>query len=382
MSYAYADRITPFIVMDVLERAQELEAEGRDIIHLEVGEPDFDTPSQINAAATRAMEEGDTHYTGSLGTLALRQTIVDYYRDRYDVTLAPEQILVTSGSSPALLLVFSALVEPGDEVVFGDPHYACYPNVIKYLGGVCRTVPLCEEDGFQLHPAAVRETLGRRTRAVLINSPANPTGTVLEPAHMREIAALPTTIVSDEIYHGLTYGVQAHSILEYRPDAVVVSGFSKLFAMTGWRLGYIIGPAAFIDALRRMHQNFFICAPSFAQAAARVALTQCDADTERMVATYDRRRRVLIDGLRSVGLSVAVEPQGAFYVLANARKYSEDSYRLAFDILEKAGVACTPGIDFGAGAEGYLRFTYANSEENIRRAVERLREYFEEHPTG
>lgn len=372
-----ADRIPPFIVMDVLERAEEMAREGKDVIHLEVGEPDFETPDCIKEAAVRAIREGKTRYSHSLGLLELREAICEDYRKEYGVEITPDRIVVTSGTSPAMFLLFAALLSQGDEVIVSDPHYACYPNFVEFLGGRPVFVRVEEEDGFQYRPEKIGDKLTERTKAIFINSPANPTGNLLSDERMKKIADIGPYVVSDEIYHGLVYGDRAHSILEYTEHAFVLNGFSKKYAMTGWRLGYVIAPARFVRPMQKIQQNFFISASSFVQWAGIAALREAADDVSRMVKTYDKRRRYIIEGLRELGFGITVEPTGAFYVLANASHIGKDSYKLAFDILEKTGVAVTPGIDFGSNAEGYLRFSYANSIENITRAMDRLKVYLE-----
>lgn len=368
--------IPPFIVMDVLERAQKMDREeGTEIIHLEVGEPDFETPECIIEAAIKSIKNSQTHYTHSLGVLELREAITEYYARHYDVTVSPEQILVTSGTSPAMLLLFAVLLERGDEIILSNPHYACYPNFIKMLDGVPRYVNVYEENGFQYTVEGIRENISNRTKGILINSPSNPTGNLLSPEVMQEIATLSPRVISDEIYHGLVYEGRAHSILEYTDRAFVLNGFSKLFAMTGWRLGYLIAPKEFVRPLQKLQQNFFICANSFVQWAGITALKEAEPETVRMKEIYNERRKELISGLRKIGFGVAVEPTGAFYIFANAKKFGDDCYALAFDILENAKVAVTPGIDFGSNGEGYLRFSYANSLKNIQEGLRRLDRY-------
>jgi len=367
--------ITSFIVMDVLEKANEMERNGTDIIHLEVGEPDFDTPSCVKAAACKALDDGHTHYTHSLGLLELREAICDYYFSTYKTTVNPEQIIISSGTSPAMFLLFSALLEKGDEVIISDPHYACYPNFIRFMEAKPVCVPVYEEDGFQYRPAAIEEKISSKTRAIFINSPSNPTGNLLSEDRMKAIAGFSPYIVSDEIYHGLVYEGREHSILEYTEDAFVLNGFSKLYAMTGLRLGYLIAPKPFIRSMQKIQQNFFISANSMVQIAGIAALKEAESDIARMKSTYNRRRKFMISRLREMGLGITVEPTGAFYVFANARHISEDSYKLAFDILEKAHVGVTPGIDFGKNGEGYLRFSYANSMKKISEGMDRLETY-------
>ncbi len=374
------ERIPPFIVMEVLEKAIQMGREGHDVIHMEVGEPDFDTPRCVKEAAWRAMLEGETHYTHSLGLHELREAISAHYREKYAVEVDPERIIVTSGSSPAMLLLFAALLDPGDEVILSNPCYACYPNIVEFVDGVPVEVPVFEEEGFQYRPRDIERRLRERTRAVIINSPSNPTGNLLEPEVMEEIAALSGRglyVVSDEIYHGLVYERREHSILEFTDRAFVINGFSKLYAMTGWRLGYLIAPEEFVRPIQKMQQNLFISANAFVQRGGIAALTEAGEEVAAMVRTYDERRRFLLPRLRELGFGVAVEPHGAFYILANARAFTDDSYAFALELLERAHVAVTPGIDFGSGAEGFIRFSYANRLENLEEGVRRLGEYLQ-----
>ncbi|MDL2260323.1 pyridoxal phosphate-dependent aminotransferase [Deltaproteobacteria bacterium OttesenSCG-928-K17] len=368
--------ITPFIVMEILERAKVLEAQGRDIIQLQIGEPDFDTPMVIKEAHDKALRDGHTHYTPSLGDPMLKEALSDYYKKRYKIDIAPERFFISPGSSIGLTMVFSALLNPGDEVIMSDPHYPCYDNMVKFFGGRPRCVTVREEEGFLYRPEDIRAALTPEVKAVIINSPANPTGTILDEGRLKEIAALDRLIISDEIYHGLTYGDEPeHSILEYTDRAIVVNGFSKLFAMTGWRLGYAIVPPEMVRTMLILAQNFVISTTAAVQKAGICALEKAWPEVESMRRTYDRRRKLMFAGLNRLGLTVKVEPTGAFYMLANAGHISKDSYSLAFDILEKAGVGTDPGIDFGQGAEGFLRFSYANSEANIEEALSRLEKY-------
>jgi len=370
-----AEEMTPFLVMDVLERARAMEHEGIDVIHLEVGEPDFDTPQCVKDASSKALQEGHTHYTHSLGNVELREAICRYYSKTYNVSVHPDQIVITSGTSPAMLLLFSALLEKGDQVILSDPHYACYPNFIRFVEGIPVTVPVYEEDGFQYRPEAIKRKITEKTKAILINSPSNPTGNLLSESRMRAIAEFSPCIISDEIYHGLVYEGKEHSILEFTDNAFVLNGFSKLYAMTGLRLGYLIAPQRFIRPIQKMQQNFFICASSVVQMAALAALEGAEADVARMKNIYNERRKYMVKRLKELGFGITVEPTGAFYVFANAKHVSNDSHKLAFDILEKSHVGVTPGIDFGSNGEGYLRFSYANSLENIIEGLNRIENY-------
>ena len=369
----------PFIVMEILERAQALEAQGHNVIHLEIGEPDFDTPDCIVQAGREALENGETHYTHSLGKLSLRQAIAQHYRNTYGVTVNPANVIVSPGTSPVMFLLFAALCDPGDEVILSDPHYACYPNFIRFVDAVPVKVRVREEDGFSYRPEEVRRMITDRTKAILINSPANPTGCLLSVETMKELAAMGVLIISDEIYHGLCYEGREHSILEFTDNAVVLNGFSKLYAMTGWRLGYAIVPDDLLRPMQKMQQNFFISAGDFIQTAAERALMGCADEIRAMYEEYKVRRDYTVHRLREIGLGLAVEPTGAFYVFANAKKWTANfdgsSYRLAQDILERAKVAVAPGIDFGEGGEGYLRISYTTSQPNIKEGLDRLEDY-------
>ncbi len=368
--------IEPFLAVEMGERAEALERSGVDVVHLEFGEPDFEAPAVVREALERAVKDGRTRYTHSLGILPLREAIAAHYATTYGVTVSPDQILVTAGTSPAMLLLFGHLLDPGDEVVLSDPYYACYPNFIRYAEGRPVYVGVTEEDGFQYRPEAIRERLGPRTKAILINSPANPTGTVLSPERMATIAELARAagpfIVADEIYHGLSYEGRDRTILEFTDRAFVLNGFSKAYAMTGWRLGWVIAPRTHIRALQTLYGNFFISTNEFVQWAGVAALREAGDESRRFRAIFDGRRRAMIEGLRAIGLGVGCEPTGAFYVLANARHLTKDSVRLANEILDQAHVAVTPGAAFGRNAEGYLRFSYASSLERIREGLDRI----------
>jgi len=367
-----AREIEPFLAVEVFQRAQALERRGIDVIHLEFGEPDFDTPLVIREAAEKALKDGRTRYAHTLGILPLREAIAEHYHARYGVAVSPDQILVTAGTSPAMLLLFTALLDRGDQVILSDPHYACYPKFVRFAEAEPLFVAVDEDDGFQFRPEVVRARLGPGSKAILINSPANPTGTVLARDRMAALAGLGPWIISDEIYHGLTYEGPEHTILELTDRAFVLNGFSKAFAMTGWRIGYLIAPREFMPALTAMHGNFFISSNEFVQWAALAALREAGEDAARFRRVFDERRRAMVAGLRRVGLGVGAPPTGAFYVLANARRFTADSLAFAFEILEQAHVAVTPGVDFGKNAEGYLRFAYANSLDRIEEGLDRI----------
>ncbi|MDO8847729.1 MAG: pyridoxal phosphate-dependent aminotransferase [Coriobacteriia bacterium] len=371
-----AGLIRPFIVMDVVARAQELEAQGRDIVHMEIGDPDFPTPPVIVRAAEAAMDAGDTGYTQSLGLPDLREAITAHMQSSYGVAVDAEDIVVTQGTSPAMLLLFGSVLDPGDEVVLADPCYPAYPNYVSFLGGVPVSVPVRAEDGFRFRIDEVERAITSRTRVIMVNSPSNPTGGVLGPQDLEALATLADRhglwLASDEIYHGLQFEGREHTVLEYTDRAFVLNGFSKAYAMTGWRLGYLIAPKQFVRSAEKIQQNFFLCANHFVQVAGTAALLHAQDDVARMRAVYDERRRYLVPALREIGLGVATEPLGAFYVFADARAWGADSVALAGRLLEEAGVAVAPGIDFGPGGEGFLRMSYATSIERLREGVSRL----------
>ena len=374
------EEITPFIVMEIMEKIYEMEAAGVDVVHMEIGEPDFNPPECVKLSVDEAFDTHNTDYTHSLGDIRLRNAISKYYKRNYNVDVNPGQVLVSSGTSPAMLLLFSTLVNPGDEIIISDPHYACYPNFIKFSNGIPVNIPVCEENGFQLTLRAIKEKITNKTKAILINSPSNPTGNLMSKERMKEIADIAVSndiyIISDEIYHGLVYEGKEHSILECTDSAFVLNGFSKLFAMTGLRLGYLIAPEEFMRPLQILQQNFFISANSVIQAAGTAALQCAEKETHEMRKIYNQRRKYMIKRLKQMGLGISVEPTGAFYIFANVKHISADSYSLALDILEKAHVGVTPGIDFGINGEGYLRFSYANSMENLEKGLDRLENYF------
>ena len=368
--------IKSFIVMDVMARAEELEKSGERVIHMEVGEPDFDTPDVIREAAIDAIKSGKTHYTHSMGLIELREAICEHYYNEYNVSIVPDQVLVTTGTSPALLLMIIALIESEDEIIISNPHYSCYPNFVKSAGGSVVEVRTYPENGFQYMPEEIKKVLTKKTKGIIINSPSNPTGIVMPEENMKEIANFDNQyIISDEIYHGLVYEGRARSILEFTKKAFVVNGFSKLYAMTGWRLGYLIFPLEFSDIMQKIHQNFMISANSFVQYAGITALKQAGPDIERMKNIYNERREFILKRMKDIGFKIHVEPTGAFYVFADARNFCVDSYKEAFNILEKVKVGVTPGIDFGSGGEGFLRFCYANSLENIKEGLDRIESY-------
>jgi len=370
-----ADGLSPFYVMETLERAKRLENSGADVIHLEVGEPALPTPPEICEEAIEAIKRGETFYSPSLGLDSLREKIARAYNSKYGLNISAGNVIVTSGSSPALLLAMMCVVNPGDEVVITSPHYSCYPGVIKSSGGVPVTVPVYAEENYKIDAARLKKKLTSKTRAVVLNSPSNPTGAVQSDDTLREICALGIFVISDEIYHGLEYGVTSKSVFNHTEFAVAVNGFSKMYSMTGWRLGYMIAPEGLIRAAQKLQQNLFLSVSTFVQRGGEAAVTRLFPRTGEIAAMYSERRDAMIKALAEIGLSPCGNPKGAFYLFVKWPGKDVDSRRLAFDILEKTHVAVTPGIDFGNEGEGHLRFSYAAGIDKIEEGVRKVGEY-------
>lgn len=371
--------IEPFHVMDILARARALEAQGRSIVHMEIGEPDFPTAPGIVDACIAALRNGHTHYTSALGLPSLRAAIAANYPAgcRPD----PARVIVTPGASGALQLVFAALLSPGDEVLMADPGYPCNRHFVRLFEGGAVGIPVDSSTNYQLTADIVRRHWTPKTVAVLLASPANPTGTLVPAEEMRRIAEtvreLGGALVVDEIYHGLTYGVDAESALQCGPDVFVINSFSKYYGMTGWRLGWVVAPEAYVPALDKLAQNIFLAASTPAQYAALAAFTPgVKQELERRRGIFRERRDYLLPALRALGFRIPVTPEGAFYLYADFSDFTGDSEHFANELLEQAGVAITPGIDFGTHrARSHVRFSYANTRENLEEGVRRLAEF-------
>ncbi len=371
-------QIQPFHVMDLMSKAQALEAGGRSVIHLEVGEPDFATAEPILEAAQRFLGGGHVHYTAALGLPQLREAISGFYSSRYGLEISPARIVVTAGASGALLLALGVLVNPGDEWLLPDPGYPCNRNFVRMLEG--RPVGLFVDAAANYQPGAdqVAAAWTGRTRGLLVASPANPTGTLLDADSMSALARVTSerggTLVVDEIYHGLTYGVDARSALEIGDDIFVINSFSKYFGMTGWRLGWLVAPQRHVREIEKLAQNLYIAPSTVAQHAALAAFQpQTLAILEARREEFSRRRDVLLPGLRNIGFRIGAEPQGAFYVYADSSGLADDSFRLAERMLAEAGVAATPGLDFGGNAPGHhMRFAYTVGRDRIAEGLDRI----------
>jgi len=368
-----ARRVSPFIAMDVLERASRME----DVVHLEVGEPDHEPPERAVTAGVESLRAGNTNYTAARGKPELRRAIAAYYDREYGVDVDPDRVVVTPGSSPALWLAFATTLDPGDEVVLTDPHYACYPNFVRAVGGEVRTVPLSRERGFRPRVPEFEAAMGRETRALLCNSPANPTGAVVDGATVEALVDAAdragATVVADEVYHGLAYGTEARSVLEFTDEAFVLDGFSKRFAMTGWRLGWAVVPPEYVDAVNRLAQNVFICAPNFVQDAGVAALETPAGELASVRETYRERRDRLLAAVEGWGrgLDLGYTPEGAYYLLVDVSGLPGDAVEVADAFLD-AGVAVTPGVDFGEEAADYVRLSYATNLAAIEAADDRI----------
>ena len=372
-------QIQPFHVMELMARASALERDGRSIVHLEVGEPDFPAAEPILEAGRRFLAGGHVHYTAALGLPELREAISGYYRTRYRLEVPAARIVVTAGASGALLLALGVLVNPGDEWLLPDPGYPCNRHFVRLLEGRPMPLPVGPQTGYQPTPAHVAAAWSERTRGLLVASPANPTGTLLDPEALAalagEVSTRGGTLLVDEIYHGLTYGTDATSALSLGEDVFVINSFSKYFGMTGWRLGWLVAPARFVREIEKLAQNLYIAPSTIAQHAALAAFRPDTlAILEARRVEFSRRRDILLPGLRALGFGIAAEPQGAFYVYADSSALDGDSFRLAGRLLEEAGVAATPGLDFGANApERHMRFAYTVDAARIEEGLARMR---------
>lgn len=370
--------IEPFHVMELLAKAQALEAKGRDIVHMEVGEPDFPTPAPIIEAAQRFIATGNVHYTPALGLPKLREAIARFYQDRYGVEVEPERIIVTAGASGALLLALGALINPGDEVLMSDPGYPCNRHFVRTFEGRARAIPVDASTAYQPTADMIRAHWTERCRVALLATPANPTGTIIAPAELAEIHRTVTErggdLLVDEIYHGLTYGFDAETALALADDIFVINSFSKYFGMTGWRLGWLVAPRDYVRDIEKLAQNLFIAPSTPAQHAALAAFGESTREIlEARRVAFRQRRDILLPGLRSIGFSVASEPLGAFYIYADSSRHAADSFELAHRLVTEAGVAATPGLDFGLHAPGrHMRFAYTVASERIEIGLERL----------
>ncbi|MCU7904940.1 MAG: pyridoxal phosphate-dependent aminotransferase [Candidatus Thiodiazotropha sp. (ex Epidulcina cf. delphinae)] len=374
-------RIAPFYVMDLLAQARRMEAQGRSIIHMEIGEPDFDTPAPVIAAGQAALAFGKTHYTPATGMPALREAIAGFYRQVYRTELDPQRIVVTPGASGALQLVMSVLINPGESVLMADPGYPCNRHFVELVEGRPVALPVGPDTGYQLTAEWVEAAWREDTKAVLLASPSNPTGTLVADDEMQRLYAavqrLGGVLIVDEIYQGLVYDVAGGTALRYGDDLFVINSFSKFFGMTGWRLGWLVAPESFVEPLDRLAQNIFLSAPTLSQFAALSAFSPAVMEIlEQRRQAFRQRRDFLLPALRELGFSIPVTPQGAFYLYAGCNGISDDSQAFAQDLLQEAGVAVTPGLDFGLNRpQSHLRFAYTTDLKRLEEGVERIRRF-------
>ncbi|TMV14721.1 pyridoxal phosphate-dependent aminotransferase [Arenibacterium halophilum] len=373
-------QVDPFIVMDVLESARRAEEAGRHIVHMEIGQPSTGAPAGARQALAGALDEGAMGYTVALGLPALRQRIARLYGEWYNVDLNPNRVVVTSGSSAGFILAFTSLFDTGDRVGIGAPGYPSYRQILRALGLEPVDIPTAPENRYQPVPA---DLIGRSLRGLMVASPSNPAGTMLNRTDLTALIEASEThgasFISDEIYHGIEYDKKAVSAVEISDDVYVINSFSKYFSMTGWRVGWMVVPEDHVRVLERIAQNMFICAPHASQVAALHAL-ECGDELQGNLAVYAQNRALLLDGLPKAGFDRIAPPDGAFYVYADVSELTDDSRALAADILDEAGVAVTPGLDFDpARGNSTLRFSYAGSSADIAEGLDRLTRYMHAH---
>ena len=368
---------------EVLARAKALERQGKEIVHLEIGEPDFDTPSHIKDAAKQALDANATHYGPSAGLPEVREAIAKHIAETRAIDVAPEEVVITPGAKPIMFFTIMALVGEGDEVLYPNPGFPIYESVINFVGGVPVPIPLREESGFGFDLDVFEKRVSTKTRLIIINSPENPTGGVLERDQLERIAAIAVErqipVLADEIYRDFLYDGEFVSITGMRgmkPLTIVLDGFSKSYAMTGWRLGYGVMPPELAENVTRLMVNSASCTASFIQLAGIAALQGDRTPVARMVAEFKRRRDLFVDGLNTLPGVRCAKPRGAFYAFPNITGTRRSSSEVADRLLNEAGVAALSGTAFGEHGEGYLRFSYANSEANLRKALERMRPVF------
>ncbi len=375
------DNIEPFYVVQVITRAIELEAQGKSIINLAVGEPDFPTPQPIVDAAVAALKSDRMRYSPSLGSDALRQALSNWYQSRYAVDVPAERIAVTSGASGALLLTMGMVISEGDEVLMPDPSYPCNRHFVSSMGGSARLIPVGAETDYQLTSLLVEQNWTERTVGVMVASPSNPTGTLMDHDELRKIIEFVRgrggVVIVDEIYQGLTYGGQERTALDISDDVFVINSFSKYFAMTGWRLGWTVMPEGYVEHFEKLAQNLYISNSDVAQRAALLAFNpETIEEAEKNRSRYREQRDFLLPALRDLGFKIPVEPSGAFYIYADCTNFTNDSYSFSHDVLEKAGVAIAPGLDFGDHrANEHVRFSYPKPIPVLQEGIRRLKEF-------
>lgn len=375
------EQIAPFFVMELVKKADQLQARGASIIHLSIGEPDFTAPPAVVHAVSEAAQSGQTKYTPAMGIMPLRQAIADFYQSHWQVDVPAERIMVTAGATAALSLACCALVNPGDGVLLADPGYPCNKNFVAAFNGEPQMIACDPDSQFQLSDHLIRQNWRSNTRGMLVSTPSNPTGTSIAATEMQRMLETVRErngfSIVDEIYLGLTYDGSAQTALTHGDDMIIANSFSKYFNMTGWRLGWLVIPEGLVPGFEKLAQNLYICASSLAQHAALACFEdQSLAIYRERHQAFKERRDYIVNALRSIGFLVPTEPDGAFYVYADISRFSADSMAFSLDVLENTHVAMVPGSDFGsADPKRYVRISYANSMENLKLAIERLDAY-------
>jgi aspartate/methionine/tyrosine aminotransferase len=376
--------ISPFYVMALLQQARELERQGRDIVHMEIGEPDFATPEHVIQSSIAHLQSGQIKYTPAAGLPELREKIASFYQQRYAVAVDKNRIFITPGASGAFLLALAVTLNPGEEVLLADPCYPCNKNFVRLFDAKTRLIPVDASTDYQLNAQLIQQYWGDQTKAVLITSPSNPTGTVIKANVLRQsieaVNSLGGCFFADEIYHGLVYAEQTSTALDFSDQVFVINSFSKFFGMTGWRVGWMIVPEVFCQAVEKLAQNIFISAPAHSQFAALAAFDEKNLlELERRRREFAKRRDFLYGHLQRLGFDIAMKPQGAFYIYADCSRFTDDSCQFASDLLQVEGVAVTPGKDFGDNhPEKFIRFAYTTSIERLQEGITRIERFLKQ----
>ena len=376
MDSSNLEDIRPFYVMEILEKALKLQSLGRDIVHLEIGEPTENVDNLIVDSAQNALNNKLYRYTNSFGIETLREKISQYYEKVHNTLVSKERIMITTGSSAGIVLSVLASTSINDEVIVVEPHYPCYPQILKILGRIPRVFTTYEKDNFQINIDKLQDSISQNTTSIIINSPSNPTSVSQNQDVLKSISRLNLNIISDEIYHGLSFNSKTNSIIEFASkNSFIVNGFSKLYAMTGWRLGYIVIPSDKVRSVQKLQQNMFICAPTISQHAAVSAYNIKNKVQKNILKSYEQKRDFALRFLNEMGIKVNYTPDAAFYILCNFEDYCESSLDLCKDLLDKVGLAVAPGIDFGENYKKYVRISYAGSMEELQKGLMLLKEY-------
>ena len=376
MDSSNLEDIRPFYVMEILEKALKLQSLGRDIVHLEIGEPTENVDNLIVDSAQNALNNKLYRYTNSFGIETLREKISQYYEKVHNTLVSKERIMITTGSSAGIVLAVLASTSINDEVIVVEPHYPCYPQILKILGRIPRVFTTYEKDNFQINIDKLHDSISQNTTSIIINSPSNPTSVSQNLDVLKSISKLNLNIISDEIYHGLSFNSKTNSIIEFASkNSFIVNGFSKLYAMTGWRLGYIVIPSDKVRSVQKLQQNMFICAPTISQHAAVSAYNIKNKVQKNILKSYEQKRDFALRFLNEMGIKVNYTPDAAFYILCNFEDYCESSLDLCKDLLDKVGLAVAPGIDFGENYKKYVRISYAGSMEELQKGLMLLKEY-------